>query len=55
MPNSTSNEIFKPDLSSLGGVFKSPKLSPWQDVGWWWRVIDSLHTAVARVYDYIDK
>lgn len=31
MPNSLQMRIFKPDLSSLGGVFKAPKLGPRHD------------------------
>lgn len=31
MPNSLQMRFFKPDLSSLGGVFKTPKLGPRHD------------------------
>lgn len=31
MPNSLQMRFFKPDLSSLGGVFKAPKLGPRHD------------------------
>lgn len=31
MPNSAQMRFFKPDLSSLGGVFKAPKLGPRHD------------------------
>lgn len=31
MPNSPQMRFFKPDLSSLGGVFKAPKLGPRHD------------------------